>query len=263
MKAICILLIPLLVASCSNIPSPSLLSPSENKNLIKVNYGNEPNNFQKILKDYLISNLTNYKTAKVEFINQPSKISINHLGDTYSGYRACLSINIKRGDYYMGYKNHFFLINDNNVILHLYDSGLLTIPFEYCVTRSKAKEIYIEDIPEETFIDNIPDIPAQKIEQDNIADNKDIESVKNNVYILCSLLNNENTYVFNEHKNTFNLIDGETVKEYRVSFNDAFINATNNYESLKINRVSGKIIIESNNKNEVLGKCTLFDKTKF
>ncbi len=255
MKAIYILFISLFIVSCSNILAPSLLSPSENKKLIKVSYGNEPNNYQKILKEYLISNLNNYKTAKVEFINKPSKISINHLGDTYSGYRSCLSINVKKGDYYLGYKNHFFLINDNEVILHLYDSGLLSIPFEYCVTRTKVNEIYIEDIPEEKFVDNISDTSTQDTEQDNLA--------KNNIYILCSFSNRESTFVFNEHKKIFNLIDGETTKEYSVSFNDAYINATNNYESLKINRVSGKIRLESNDMNEVLGKCTLFDKTKF
>ena len=73
-------------------------------------FGPEPINYQKILKEYLISNLKNYKTAKVEFINAPSKISIDHLGDNYTGYRVCLSINERRGDYFIGYRNHFFLI---------------------------------------------------------------------------------------------------------------------------------------------------------
>ena len=41
------------------------------------------------------------------------------------------------------------MINDSNINLHLYDSGLLTIPFEYCVTRDTSKEIFIEDIPDE------------------------------------------------------------------------------------------------------------------
>ena len=137
-----------IISACSNIPAPSLISPDENTQLQKVNYGSSPSNYQKILKDYLIKNLKNYKTAKVEFINEPSKLSIDHLGDNYSGYRVCLSINEQRGDYYIGYRNHFFMINNNSVSLHLYDSGLLTIPFEYCVTRDTTKEIFIDDIPD-------------------------------------------------------------------------------------------------------------------
>jgi hypothetical protein len=127
---------------------PSIIAPSENRNIQKVSFGEEPISYQNILKNYLISNFKNYKTAKVEFINKPSKLSIDHLGDNYSGYRVCLSINEKRGDYYIGYKNHFFLINNNKVDLHLYDSGLLTIPFEYCVSRNINNEYFIDDIPE-------------------------------------------------------------------------------------------------------------------
>ena len=40
------------------------------------------------------------------------------------------------------------MIKNNKIDLHLYDSGLLTIPFEYCVTRNIEKELYIDDIPD-------------------------------------------------------------------------------------------------------------------
>jgi hypothetical protein len=139
MKFIYYLLLTMLLVSCGKIPSPSLITPSENTNSQKVSYGKAPSNYQKILKEHLIQKLKNYKTAKVEFINEPSKISIDHLGDTFSGYRVCLSINERIGDYYRGYRNHFFLINQEQVILHLFDSGLLTIPFEYCVSRDIYK----------------------------------------------------------------------------------------------------------------------------
>ena len=137
-----------IISSCSKIPVPSILAPSENKNIQKVSFGEEPKSYQNILKNYLIVNLKNYKTAKVEFINKPSKLSIDHLGENYSGYRVCLSINEKKEGYHLGYKNHFFLISNNKVDLHLFDSGLLKIPFEYCVSRNINKEYYIDDIPE-------------------------------------------------------------------------------------------------------------------
>ena len=97
MKLLYILSLIFIVSSCGKISAPSILSPSQNTN-VKVSYGGSPNdNYPKILKDYLKANLNNHKTAKVEFINEPSKLSINHLGDTYSGYRVCLSINEKEG----------------------------------------------------------------------------------------------------------------------------------------------------------------------
>ncbi len=107
MKIYLSILILLIISSCSKIPAPSFLSPTENRSIQKVSFGKEPVSYKNILKNYLITNLKNYKTARVEFINKPSKLSIDHLGNNYSGYRVCLSINEKRGEYYVGYKNHF------------------------------------------------------------------------------------------------------------------------------------------------------------
>ena len=90
MKFYSFFLFLMLLSSCSNIPAPSLISPSENRNVQQVSFGEEPTNYQKILKDYLINTLENSKTAKIEFINVPSKISIDHLGSNYIGYRVCL-----------------------------------------------------------------------------------------------------------------------------------------------------------------------------
>ena len=151
------------------MPAPSLISPTQNNNTQSVSYGIPPDNYQKVLKDYLIKNLKDYKTAKVEFINEPAKSTIDHLGDTYPGFRVCLSINEQRGDYYIGYRNHFFMINNDDVSLHLFDSGLLTIPFEYCVTRDTTKEIFIDDIPEDKqdiMVERMDDVKIVKIEED-------------------------------------------------------------------------------------------------
>jgi hypothetical protein len=166
----------LIVSSCGKVPVPSLLAPSENKGTQKVSFGEEPMSYQNILKIYLIKNLNNYQNAKVEFINKPSKLSINHLGNNYTGYRVCLSINEKKGEYYLGYRNHFFLINNNKVDLHLYDSGLLTIPFEYCISRDVNKEYYIDDIPEK-----IEEISVEAMDTIELSskDNTSYEKLKN------------------------------------------------------------------------------------
>ena len=245
-----------ILSSCSSIPAPSILSPSESDRLLNVNYGSAPSNYQKILKDYLIRNLINHEDAKVEFINEPHKLSIDHLGDTYSGYRVCLSINEKRGDYYLGYRNHFFLINKNKVTLHLYDSGLLTIPFEYCVTRDTSREMLITDIPETK-----EDISIKDMDEVKVIKKDKIDKVDSNTYISCIFGQNERTYVFNESKNIFRYIDMLNETNYSLEYNEAFIVAKNMDTELSINRVTGKATLQ----NEVLeqGVCELTDKTKF
>ena len=253
MKSIYYLLLTLLLISCGKIPSPSLITPSETSNSQKVSYGKAPNNYQKILKEHLIKKLKNYKTAKVEFINEPSKISIDHLGDTFSGYRVCLSINERIGDFYRGYRNHFFLINQEQVILHLFDSGLLTIPFEYCVSRDTTNEIYIDDIP-----DNNTDIAIDKMDLVTISKTK--EGI-GNTYISCLFNEKETTYVFNEKQEVFKKLDGLTEAIYSVKFNEAFIVANDLNDELTINRVSGSATLLNDTSSP--GICKLTNETKF
>ncbi len=244
----------LLLSACSKIDAPSLISPSQNSDLLNVSYGESPENYQKILKDYLIKNLKNYKTAKVEFINEPAKLTIDHLGDTYAGYRVCLSINEQRGDYYIGYRNHFFIINSDDVKLHLFDSGLLTIPFEYCVTRDRSREIFIDDIPEakeEIMVEKMDEIKIAKVER----------TVIGNTYISCSFNGKDSTYVFNETNKTFKLFDKLEEKVFNVASNEAFIVASLGKLELTINRVTGKATYLTDSLEN--GQCKLTDRTKF
>ena len=176
MKTYLSFILLLIMTSCGKIPVPSVLAPSENKNIQKVNFGEEPISYQNILKNYLIINLKNYKTAKVEFINQPTKFSIDHLGNNYSGYRVCLSVNEKQGEHYLGYRNHFFLINNNKVNLHLYDSGLLKIPFENCVSRNKNNEYFIDDIPEQIADISIESMDTIELTQKENTSNQKIKN---------------------------------------------------------------------------------------
>ena len=230
------------------------MTPSKNTELINVSYGETPENYQKILKNYLIKNLKDYKTAKVEFINEPAELAIDHLGDTYAGYRVCLSINEQRGDYYIGYRNHFFMIQDDEVKLHLFDSGLLTIPFEYCVTRDRSREIYIDDIPEVK-----EDIMVEKMDEIKIA--KVERPVVGNTYISCNFNDKDSTYVFNETNKTFKLFDKLEEKIFNVTSNEAFIVASIGELELSINRVTGKATYLAGSLEN--GQCKLTDRTKF
>ena len=202
----------------------------------------------------MIKNLQDYKTAKVEFINEPAKLTIDHLGDTYAGYRLCLSINEQRGDYYIGYRNHFFLIQNDDVKLHLFDSGLLTIPFEYCVTRDRSREIFIDDIPEVK-----EDIMVEKMDEIKIA--KVERPVVGNTYISCNFNDKDSTYVFNETNKTFKLFDKLEEKIFNVTSNEAFIVASIGKIELSINRVTGKATYLTESLDN--GQCKLTDRTKF
>jgi hypothetical protein len=253
MKLVLFICLCILFVSCGKIQSPSIISPSQNLNTHNVSYGQQPDNYKQILKEYLINKLQNYKTAKVEFINEPVKLSIDHLGDTYSGYRVCLSINEQKGDYYVGYRNHFFLINQGKVRLHLFDSGLLAIPFEYCVSRDTSRQIFIDDIP-----DGNNDISIEKMDEVKV-----IEKRKNDgfIYISCLFEQDERTYIFNENKSIFKHIDRLSETQYSVKFNKAFIIANIEDAELTINRVSGNASLVSDITTK--GACKLTNKTKF
>mgnify|MGYP001157409209 CR=1 FL=1 len=191
------------------------------------------------------------------------------MGSTYSGYRVCLSINEKKGEYYRGYKNHFFIISNNKINLHLFDSGLLTIPFEYCVSRDTSKELFIVDIPEENVI-TIDTMDKIDVETEKNKDLENIESIakieKNtyglNTYILCNINDVEYTYIFNEKNKKFSMVKGLEKTEYEVAYNEAYIVASTSAFEITINRVSGKVVQEFENKL-LSGVCELLDKTKF
>ena len=134
--------------------------------LSEESYGKYPDSYQRILKEFLQQKLINHESAKVEFINKPNKISVSQMGSDYSGYRLCLSINSQNNkSIYTGFKTHLFIIKNSEVDLHLFDSGLLKIPFELCVDRKTSDSIFLNEIPdqpEEIKIDEMDTIDLDK-----------------------------------------------------------------------------------------------------
>ena len=82
-----------------------------------------------------------------------------------------------------------------------------------------------------------------------------------NTYIVCKFDDGQETYVFNEKKNTFKLINKLDVSSYSVNFNEAYIVATRSNTELSINRVTGNATFLSQSMKQ--GQCELTDKTKF
>ena len=97
MKYAYIITLLFVVSSCSKVPALSIASPSYNTQVSNTEYGEPPEKYPKILKNYLIKVIKNYKEAKIEFVNEPNKMSLKHLGEVYTGYRLCLSLMKKQG----------------------------------------------------------------------------------------------------------------------------------------------------------------------
>ena len=264
MNKILLIALALIISSCSKsiIPMSGALMPERNdERLSEESYGKYPDSYQRILKEFLQQKLTNHESAKVEFINKPSKISVNQMGSDYSGYRLCLSINSKNNkSIYTGFKTHFFIIKNSKVELHLFDSGLLKIPFELCVDRKDSNSIFLNEISDQSEEINID-------EMDTIDLDKKSNSVplnKNNVYILCKTSQIKRTFYFNESKNTFVESIGVNEKELEdVKFSTTHILGSNGSEEILINRVSGSLIITVNGESPVSGECQLLDTKKF
>ena len=263
MNKFTILITILFLAGCAKslIPMPNTLMPEVNRDVISAeSYGPYPKNYQKILKDYLQENLLNHEDAKVDFINTPKPLSISQVGGDYTGHRVCLSINSKnKKSIYTGYKTHLFIINNDKVELHLYDSGLLKIPFSLCVETSDKKSIYIDEIPDEQ------EVTIDQMDKIKIEEQKDIDqSSRSNVYILCTIDDIERTFVFNQFANIFSESIGiEEVEFNNVEFSTTHIFGNTTSEEILINRVSGSIAITKENGLNHIGDCMLLDKKKF
>ena len=261
----------LIISGCAKgiIPIPSGVMPERNTDYIpKQDYGVYPDDYQSLLKKYLKNKLPNSSDAKVEFVNKPSRLSIDHLGNTYTGYRLCLSINAKnQKGIYTGYKTHLFVINQNKVSLHLFDSGLLKIPFELCVDINETKSIYLEDIPEqreEITIDEMDKIELKKKDELEIRDNINNDEKMSNSYILCRFDNKDRTFVFNQSSNLYTESVGiEEISFENIKFSTTHIYGVKNGEELLINRVSGIATSSIGDNKPVIGKCEILQKKKF
>ena len=264
MNKILLISLALIISACSKslIPMPGSIVPEySNKRLSVESYGEYPKNYQKILKNFLQQKLLNHESAKVEFINKPSQTSITQMGTDYDGYRLCLSINSKNGkSIYTGFKTHLFLIKDSKVNLHLFDSGLLKIPFELCVDRKTSDSMFLNEIPdqpEEIKIDEMDTIDLEK-QSDSMPLNK------KNIYILCEVNQTQRTFFFNESKEMF--VESIRVDESQlqdVQFSTTHILGSNGAEEVLINRVSGSVLITELGKEPISGNCLLLDKKKF
>ncbi len=267
MQKFSFIIVAIILSGCAKtfMPLPGAVMPERLVGSAPLEaYGEYPKNYQKILKDYLQRKLHKPNSAQIEFVNSPDKIGIHHLRDDVYGYRVCLSINEEnvRGQS-TGFKNHFFLIKNSSVVLHLFDSGMLKIPFELCVTLSEQRRIYLDDIEDQ------PAAPATIEEMDDPSLQKPSkirrqrESLDKDIYISCQIDNKEFTYVFNQAVSSLEeSVDIKTVPFEKVEFSKTHILGRLQDKEILINRVSGTVFLTINGV-EKKGMCKLLEKKKF
>lgn len=256
---ILIIIISSFLTGCAKgvIPMPDMVYPERNPVILSdESYGVYPDKYKTILKDYLTNKLPYPKDARVEFVNKPGKLSINQLGSTYTGYRICLSINARNNkNIFTGYKTHLFLIKNNDIELHLYDSGLLKIPFELCIEGDDTKSILIDEIDTKATID--------KMDDEVIDETPSLELMSKDIFLSCKSEGSERTFVFNEKNQSFYEAIGFEKFIYTVKFSKTHILAYNeNRDEILINRVSGTTTFDKDN-SVTEGICSLSNQTKF
>ena len=267
MKKIYLIGILIILAGCSPrtfLPIPDIMLPEINERPDRgANYGAYPKDYQKLLQSYLKQNLTNPHDAKIEFVNKPIKMSVTHLNEDAYGYRVCLSIDQKnRSNKYIGFVNHFFLIRDSSIVMHIYDSGLLKIPFDLCIARREDRTILLEEAPIGVTIEEMDDIDLIKPELDQ-QERMRTKRITDDIYISCVVDENEYTYVFNEDKNTLEQSIGTVSLVFSsVKFSKTHIFGILKEKEILLNRVSGSVYMKEANV-ETKGSCKVKDERKF
>ena len=142
--------------------------------------------------------------------------------------------------------------------MHLFDSGLLKIPFELCVDRDESKTFYLDDIPDtgqEITIDNMDKIEIEK---------RSTISEEQTTYILCEFKEKKRTFLFNESQGIFSESVGiEEIMLENIKYSSTHIFGELENEEILINRVSGEITSSIGNNRPQLGMCELLDSRKF
>ncbi len=262
-KNIIIILLSICLGGCAKsiIPMPGSVMPERNNRVLPPeSYGNYPDNYQQILKIFLQNKIANHEDAKVDFINKPSQMSVSQFGNDFSGYRVCLSVNARnKKSVYTGYKTHLFIIKDEKIILHLFDSGLLKIPFDLCVDTDESKTMYLDDIPDEKEEMTINEMDKIKIDEKNTE-----KYLMKNIYILCSFDSIERTFVFNENNKILSESIGIDEMQFdNVQFSETHILGLRLNEEILINRISGSATSTKSKTSISTGVCELLNSKKF
>lgn len=130
MKLIGLLFAGLLLSGC--------LSAPPQKEIANADFGKYPSNYESTIEHYMRQFLKDPDSVKYEYVIYPRKSwyvggLLGPSGTSY-GYAVCAKINAKNSfGGYTGSKIHYFLIKNDRIIAHFYDSGR-----RYDIGRSTA-----------------------------------------------------------------------------------------------------------------------------
>ena len=207
-----------------------------------VSFGEYPQNYKNIVKDFLKKKPTRTPVdlEKIEFLNEPNKFISSQFNQDKFGYRSCIIAYGQTARREL--RSHFFLINDGKVTQHLHDSGLVQLSNEFCNIEMFALESRLASVA-----------PSEDIDENGFK------------YITCNTesgnevffaLNTDNHQLLQQH-------DGQLVASFDITeLTDTFIVAESGQHRISINRVSGTLIHQHNDE-EVKASCKLSNKQQF
>jgi len=102
--------------SCAIVPTQ--------EELTNADYGNPPTNYKQTIKSFLADSLKDPASAKYTFLSKPTPQWSRYYGEIEFGYGTCVAINAKNSfGGYSGKKLHFFLIYNDLIMHHIYQSA--------------------------------------------------------------------------------------------------------------------------------------------
>tara|TARA_R110002111_G_scaffold109121_14_gene167949 strand:- start:263 stop:982 length:720 start_codon:yes stop_codon:yes gene_type:complete len=219
-----------ILSACATISDPASAT--------NANYGEYPENYKQVINEFLKQQpTTTLNLDNIEYLNKPNKFFYEHMAHEKAGYRACTLIhtNDKKG-----LRAHFFLINNGQIVEHLYDSGAIALPNKFCNVQMLALE--------NKAANNTPAVDENgfKYLTCNAADGKEV----------FFALNPEKHQLVQQH-------DGQVVANFDITkLSDTFIVAVAEHHRISINRVSGTLLHQHNG-TEAHAQCKLTSKQGF
>ncbi len=224
-----------LLSACASTPNSSSMSSAD--------FGEFPDNYQTIVKNYLSQNQENTRIPLnvdgIEFLNEPNKFVFDQFSTTKTGYRVCTVVPTKLA---YNFRSHFFLVNDGKVTAHLHDAGLLDLSDKFCNVERLALE-------------------RKATNSHAVATTANNGSLK---YITCQAGKDEVFFAFDPKKELLTQqSNGNNVAQFDVTeLSDTFIVAEANSHRISINRISGTLI-HSHNGAETQASCVLKGQQQF
>jgi hypothetical protein len=236
----------MLLTACSSIPGPGDIDE-------QADYGPFPKDYQVITKVYLQSQpgILPLDMSTAKFLNTPDKFTYSQIGrsDKY-GYRVCAMVTTVDG---RDTSSNFLLINNDKVITHLHDTGLIRLSDGFCNVEMLMLGSTQTTMTAEVAPVVVASVPVAAV---------DTQGFK---YLVCRANGEEIFFAFNAEKNQLlEQRDGRVVTTLVMEqLSDSFIIATAAEDTrVSINRVSGTMRYRHTGV-ESEGKCELASRQQF